>query len=219
MERLICVVIGYAFGLIQTGYLYGKLHHVDIRKHGSGNAGTTNALRTLGWKAGLITFLGDAFKCIFAVLAAHLLFGRSHADIMPALAMYAGLGAVLGHNYPFYMNFKGGKGIAATAGLVASTVNIWMVLICLVAFVGIVAATRYVSLGSLAVVIIYFTEVVVYGQMGGFGAKPPVLYEMYAIAGFLVISAFYKHRANIGRLLSGTENKLSVGKGMPENKE
>lgn len=212
MERFICVVIGYAFGLCQTGYIYGKLHHVDIRKLGSGNAGTTNALRTLGWKAGAVTFLGDAFKCIFAVLAVHLLYGKTHADILPVLAMYAGMGAVIGHNYPFYMNFKGGKGIAATAGLLASTTNIWMTLICLVAFVGIVAVTRYVSLGSLAVVVIYLIEVVVYGQMGGFGVKPPYVYEMYGIAVFLMISAFYKHKANIQRLISGTENKMSFGK-------
>lgn len=59
MERLLCIVIGYLFGLIQTGYIYGKINKVDIRKHGSGNAGTTNALRTFGWKAGVITFIGD----------------------------------------------------------------------------------------------------------------------------------------------------------------
>ena len=212
MERVICVIIGYAFGLLQTGYIYGRLHHVDIRKEGSGNAGTTNALRTLGGKAGAVTFLGDAFKCIFAVLCVSFLFGRSHGDIQPVLAMYAGMGAVLGHNYPFYLGFKGGKGIAATAGLLASTVNIWMVLICLFAFVGIVAATRYVSVGSLAVVVIYFIEIVVYGQMGGFGLEAPELYEMYAVAALLIVSAFYKHKANIQRLLSGTENKLSFGK-------
>ena len=87
-----------------------------------------------------------------------------------------------------------------------------MVLICLVAFVAIVGVTRYVSLGSLAVVIIYLVEVVVYGQMGGFGVAANYLCEMYAIAAFLMLSAFFKHRANIQRLLSGTENKLSVGK-------
>lgn len=212
MERFICVVIGYIFGLFQTGYIYGKLHHIDIRKHGSGNAGTTNALRTLGWKAGAVTFLGDAFKCVFAVISVHLIYGKTQADILPVLAMYAGMGAVLGHNYPFYMKFKGGKGIAATAGLLASTVNIWMVLICLVAFVGIVAVTRYVSLGSLAVVVIYLIEVIVFGQMGGFGVKAPYVYEMYVIAALLMLSAFYKHKANIARLLSGTENKISFGK-------
>ena len=101
MERIICVFIGYAFGLLQTGYLYGKLHHVDIRKQGSGNAGTTNALRTLGWKAGAVTLLGDAFKCVFAVVAVHLIYKDSRTDILPLLGMYAGMGAVLGHNYPF----------------------------------------------------------------------------------------------------------------------
>ena len=155
MERIVCLVIGYIFGLFQTGYLYGKAHHVDIRKQGSGNAGTTNALRTMGWKAGAVTFLGDCFKCVFAVVVVHLLFAKNYGDILPLLSMYAGMGAVLGHNYPFYMHFKGGKGIAATAGLLVSTTNVWMVLICLVSFVLIVGVTRYVSLGSLAVVIIY----------------------------------------------------------------
>lgn len=212
MERFICLLIGYAFGLIQTGYIYGKMKGVDIRKEGSGNAGSTNALRTMGIKAGLVTLLGDCFKCVFAVVTVYLIYGKTYADIFPLLAMYAGMGAVLGHNYPFYLNFKGGKGIAATAGLILSTTNVWMVLICLFAFLGIVAVTRYVSLGSLAVVIIYLIEVVVYGQMGGFGVKPPYLYEMYGIAAFLMLSAFYKHKANIVRLMNGTENKVSIGK-------
>lgn len=212
MERIICVLIGYAFGLLQTGYIYGKLHHVDIRKQGSGNAGTTNALRTLGWKAGAVTLLGDAFKCVFAVAAVHLIYKNSHGDILPLLSMYAGMGAVLGHNYPFYMKFKGGKGIAATAGLLLSTTPWWMVLTCLVVFVGIVAVTRYVSVGSLAVVIIYLFEIIYLGQSGAFKMADTCLYETYAIAAFLMLSAFYKHRANIGRLLNGTENKLSVGK-------
>lgn len=212
MERIICVLIGYAFGLLQTGYIYGKLHHIDIRKLGSGNAGTTNALRTLGWKAGLITFLGDCFKCVAAVVVATLLYRESHTEMLPLLAMYAGAGAVLGHNYPFYLGFKGGKGIAATAGLIISTVNIWMVMICLLVFIGVVAVTRYVSVGSLLVVTIYLAEVVIYGQMGGFAVAPEYLWEMYAIAAFLMVSAFIKHRQNIKRLLNGTENKLSVGK-------
>ena len=212
MERIICVLIGYVFGFFQTGYIYGRLHNIDIRKQGSGNAGTTNALRTLGWKAGLITFLGDCFKCVFAVLAVHIIFKNSHPDILPLLSMYAGMGAILGHNFPFYMNFKGGKGIAATAGLLLSTTNWWMVLICLVAFVGIVGVTRYVSVGSLVVVILYLLEIIYLGQTGAFGMEGAYLHEMYAIVAFLTVLAFYKHRANIQRLLNGTENKLSVGK-------
>ncbi len=212
MIRLLCVMIGYALGLIQTGYIYGKTQNVDIRKLGSGNAGATNATRTLGIKAGIITLLGDCFKCVFAVALVHLLFGKSHSHIIPVLSMYAGMGAVLGHNYPFYMKFKGGKGIATTAGLILSTTNPYMVLICLAAFILIVAATRYVSLGSMAVASIYFIEVLVYGQMGGYPVTSTGLIEMYVIAGLLMLSAFYKHKANIKRLLSGTENKFTIGK-------
>ena len=212
MERIICVLIGYAFGLFQTGYIYGTAHNIDIRSQGSGNAGTTNALRTLGWKAGVATLLGDAFKCVFAVLTVQAIYRNSRGDILPLLSMYAGMGAVLGHNYPFYLGFKGGTGIAATAGLLLSTTPWWMVLICLFVFVGLVAATKYVSVGSLVVVIVYLIEIVYLGQSGTFGMEANYLYETYAIAAFLMILAFYKHRANIGRLLNGTENKLSIGK-------
>ena len=113
MERLVCVAIGYLFGLFQTAYIYGKLHGIDIRNYGSGNAGTTNTLRVLGTKAGLIVLAGDILKCILAIAAVRLLFaGGVHEDMYYLLAMYAALGAILGHDYPFYLGFKGGKGIA-----------------------------------------------------------------------------------------------------------
>ena len=212
MERIICLAMGYVFGLFQTGYFYGELHSIDLHQYGSGNVGTTNALRTMGWKAGVITLLGDCLKCVFAVLVVRLIFGGAHGDIMPVLSQYAGLGAILGHNYPFYMKFKGGKGIAVTAGIIITTWNIWIMLICLAVFLVSVAATKYVSVGSLVVVVTYFICVVVYGQMGGFHVDGSHLTEMYVLAALVVVSAFYKHRANIGRLLHGTENKLSVGK-------
>ena len=120
MERILCVLIGYICGLFQTSYLYGKAHGIDIRNYGSGNAGTTNALRTLGAKAGAITLLGDCFKCVIAVVIVHLIFGKSHPEMIRLLGMYAAAGTILGHNFPFYLNFKGGKGIAATAGLLLS---------------------------------------------------------------------------------------------------
>ena len=211
MERLICVLVGYVFGLIQTGYIYGKKNGVDLRKKGSGNAGTTNALRTMGWKAGAVTLLGDCFKCVAAVVVVHLIYGKTHTDMMPLLSMYAGMGAVLGHNYPFYLNSKAER-YSSDSRLIISTTNIWIVLICLAAFIAIVAATRYVSLGSMTVVTIYLISVIVYGQHGGFGVENvSYLHEMYGVAAFLMILAFWRHRANIKRLLSGTENKISVG--------
>lgn len=211
MERLICLVIGYVFGLFQTGYIYGKMHNIDIREHGSGNAGSTNALRTLGVKAGLITFLGDCFKCVAAVLVARGLFGGSHTDMLPLLSLYAGFGAVLGHNYPFYLKFKGGKGIATTGGMILAT-DVRLALVCLLVFIVIVAITRYVSVGSLAVTVLFLAGIILMGQYGLFGMAQNHLLEMYGIGVLFVISAFYRHRANIGRLRAGTENKIGAKK-------
>lgn len=211
MERLICLLIGYVCGLFETGYFYGKLHHIDIREHGSGNSGATNTLRTLGKKAGLIVFLGDALKCVAATVIVYFLFRDTKSDMMPLLKMYAGAGAVLGHNYPFYLKFKGGKGIAATGGLIFAT-NIWMAVIAFAIFASVVALTKYVSVGSLVVVIVFIAEVVFYGQTGHFHMAQPYLYEVYGIAVLLAISAFYKHRANIVRLKKGTENKIGAKK-------
>lgn len=209
MERIVSILIGYLFGLFQTGYIYGRMNHIDIRSCGSGNAGTTNALRTLGWKAGVITFLGDFLKCILAVAVVRLLYAES--NMKELYAIYAGLGAVLGHNFPFYLKFKGGKGIAATAGLVLA-VNPVMFLTIAVVFVAIVLLTQYVSLASLAIMVLFVAEVICYGQMGGIPLTGAHLYEFYAITVILAAMAFYRHRANIKRLLNGTENKTNVRK-------
>ena len=118
MERILCLLTGYVFGLFQTGYLYGKMHHIDIRQYGSGNSGTTNALRVMGKKAGLLVFLGDFLKTVFACLLVRLVMkGSPSVDLY---VLYAGLGVVLGHNFPFYLHFKGGKGIASMAGILVS---------------------------------------------------------------------------------------------------
>lgn len=209
MERLICIAIGYVFGLIQTGYIYGKIRNVDIRKHGSGNAGTTNALRTFGWKAGVITFVGDCLKCVVAVAVSRCIYaGSSHVEL---LAIYTGLGAVLGHNFPFYLNFKGGKGIASTAGLILA-VNPVMFLSVAVVFIGIVLLTQYVSLGSIIIMLLFVAEVIIYGQAGGFALSGRELQEFYAVAVILALLAIWRHRENIKRLLNGTENKTDVTK-------
>ncbi|MCI8977606.1 glycerol-3-phosphate 1-O-acyltransferase [bacterium 1xD8-48] len=215
MERVICLIIGYAFGLFQTAFIYGKLHGIDIREHGSGNAGTTNTLRVLGTKAGLIVLAGDIIKCILAIVISGLIFGVSHPDEIYLLKLYAAAGAILGHNFPFYLHFRGGKGIAATAGLILSF-HIAFLPMGVIIFFGTFFLTHYVSLGSLLVYAGLMIEMVVAGQAGLFGASQAVLNEMYIVTALLTILAYYKHRENIGRLLKGTERKTYLTK---KNKE
>ena len=203
MERIICLAIGYICGLLQTGYLVGKMNHVDIRKEGSGNAGSTNALRVMGWKAGAMTFAGDVIKCLAAVLIARYIYRDT--EYVPLLAMYAGLGATLGHNFPFYLKFKGGKGIAVLAGLVLAT-GFVMVPIPLTAFLIAVLLTRYVSLGSLLASSMFFLEVLFYGQLGGFDMAFRYRMELYVLVFLLMVLAWVRHKENIKRLLAGTEN-------------
>lgn len=209
MERIICLAIGYVCGLLQTGYLVGKVNHIDIRQKGSGNAGSTNALRVMGWKAGLLTFAGDVLKCIVAILIVRYIY-RDSAQL-PLWAMYAGAGATLGHNFPFYLKFKGGKGIAVLAGLVVST-KIWMAPIPLAAFLIAVIFTRYISLGSLLAYSMFFLEVVVCGQLGCFGMNQGHLNELYILLFILTVLAWYRHKENIKRLVAGTENKFGSKK-------
>lgn len=210
MERIVCLIIGYVFGLLQTGYLVGKMNHIDIRKEGSGNAGSTNALRVMGWKAGAMTFAGDVVKCVAAVLIVRLVIYKD-LEYAPLLGMYAGLGATLGHNFPFYLKFKGGKGIAVLGGLVVSS-GLALVPIPLAAFLIPTILTRYVSLGSLLASATFFLEILLYGQMGGFAMDLPYRLELYAVVFVLMVLAWWRHKENIRRLLSGTENQFGKKK-------
>ncbi len=193
---LVCLIIGYGFGCFSTAYVIGKINKIDIRNYGSGNAGTTNALRTLGWKAGFLTFLGDAIKAILPVLLVRFLIqDDSYGQLLP---LYAGLGVVLGHNFPFWLNFKGGKGIAATGGVMFAFD--WRLgLAAFIIFLIAVAVTRYVSLGSLLISVLFPVWIVIIytGNL-----------HMLIVSLIFTISAFIKHRSNIKRLLSGTENKI-----------
>lgn len=216
MERLICLAVGYVCGLLETGYLVGKLYHVDIRKKGSGNAGSTNAVRVLGWKAGAMTFFGDVLKCFAAVLIAVFMYRGS--SCLPLLTMYAGAGVTLGHNFPFYLGFKGGKGIAVMAALVAANsfwnlpASLLLIPVTLVCFLVPVLLTRYISVGSLLAYFVFFAEMVICGQLGWLDMEPQFLYELYILVFLLFALACFQHRANIRRLASGTENKFGAKK-------
>lgn len=212
MVRVICLLIGYLFGLFQSAYFYGKAHGIDIRQHGSGNAGTTNTLRVLGTKAGLIVFAGDCLKCMAAVWLVRLIFGNSYHEIIYLLCLYAGAGAILGHNYPFYMGFKGGKGIAATAGMVLSF-HPYFIITGLIMFFVPFFVTHYVSLGSLLVYAALMIQLIIFGQNGFFAEMTQgQLIEMYILFGYLMVMAYWKHRENIKRLIRGTERKTYLSK-------
>lgn len=214
MERIICLAIGYVFGLFQTGYIYGKLNHIDIREYGSGNAGTTNVMRTLGKKAGFITYFGDTIKAVICTVIIHFIFGIKNSDIEFLLVLYAGLGVILGHNFPFYLGFKGGKGIATTSGVILSLLPYnWLLSVLAFSTFMITAwISRYVSLASLIMVTGFLIEFIVFGCIGFINVQPQHLPEAYVIVIVISVLAFIRHSANIKRLTTGTERKIGQKK-------
>ncbi len=197
---LIIIITAYLLGNISTSYIVAKrLAGVDIRTQGSGNAGSTNVLRTLGKKAGALTFIGDVLKGLIAVLIARLIaYGVNLDDT--TCAYIAVVAVVLGHNYPVFLGFKGGKGVATSLGSMLG-MNPLVALLCLGFFIIIVAITKYVSLGS----------------MLGIGLSPVIMMINHNTKGvlvtlFLTISVVITHKENIKRLLNGTERKLGQKK-------
>ncbi len=214
MIRLVCLVLGYFFGAFQTAYFYGKMHGIDIRTVGSCNAGTTNTLRVLGTKAGLIVLAGDVIKTVLAIAVARVLIVPRAADpnMEYLLILYTAAGAILGHNFPFYMQFKGGKGIASTFGLILSF-HPWFIPMGFVMFLGAFLTTHFVSLGSLLIYAGFVVQMIIMGQTGNLGdLSQGMLNEMYIIAFLLMAMAYWKHRENIKRLLTGTERKTYLFK-------
>ena len=209
--RLICVLTGYICGLFQTGYIVGKIKGIDIREYGSGNAGTTNILRTMGIKYAGIVLLGDALKCGLAILITALLFGGSHGEMIRLLFLYASFGVILGHNFPFYMGFKGGKGIAATAGFIIFGLSPIMTLVGIVVFFSIFFITHYVSLGSilLYVALVVCSFVFMKTDFYDWTAKGMGgLYMEYSVVIIIMmIMMLIRHKENIKRLLAGNERK------------
>ncbi|MBQ3567484.1 MAG: glycerol-3-phosphate 1-O-acyltransferase PlsY [Anaerotignum sp.] len=201
MFRLICMIIGYGIGCIETAHVVGKLWKVDLRKHGSGNLGTTNTLRVLGKKAGAIVFIGDILKSVIAYLLCRAIF----KDNGTVAGLFGSAGAVLGHNFPFYLDFKGGKGIAVMIGMTAAlafTTNPLLAIPNALIGFGLAFGTRYVSVGSL-----------------GFSLCLPIScyllgFEREVVLITLAVSlmAVWRHRKNIRNLLNGTENRFGSKK-------
>ncbi len=214
MIRLLCLALGYLFGAFQTAYFYGKMHGIDIRTKGSGNAGTTNTLRVLGTKAGLIVLAGDVLKTILAIVVVRnfIIPNFAEPNLEYLLVLYTAAGVILGHNFPFYMKFKGGKGIASTFGLILSF-HPWFIPVGAVMFLGAFLTTHYVSLGSLLIYAGFVIQMLIMGQSGYLGdMSQTALNEMYMIAFLLMAMAYWKHRENIKRLLTHTERKTYLFK-------
>ena len=206
MLRILLLIIGYFIGNIETGYIFGKLNKMDIRNYGSGNAGATNTLRVLGPKAGLIVFFGDFCKSLIPCLVVRYIF-RDNVSLSYVYMLYIGLGVVLGHNFPFYLGFKGGKGVASTAGIIMA-LDYRIAFVCLAIFILIVAITRYVSLASIVVMIIFIgmSHMLVKTNYGFTDGSSPMEFRLLIV--IIEFLSIFMHRANIKRLLSGTENKI-----------
>lgn len=211
---IILLIVGYGFGCFSTGYFVGKMNGHNIQSEGSGNIGTTNALRTMGAKGGALTFGGDLLKAFIPTLAVRFIICPNMGyDIALTylMTLFIGLGVVIGHNFPFYLRFKGGKGIAVSAAvIIASSSNSqlgWIMIgVGLLLFIGVVAITRYVSLGSLIVVWFFPVYAILsYREHETF----PV---MIVVAFLFTVFAYIKHAGNIKRLMTGTERKLGEKK-------
>jgi acyl phosphate:glycerol-3-phosphate acyltransferase len=191
---LLCTVIGYILGCFSTAYIVGRVFgNLDIHEHGSGNVGTTNIMRTLGIKAGIITFIGDAFKGVLAVWIGQWI-GHEIGGYI------CGIAAVIGHTWPIFLKFKGGKGIATSLGTILALQPI-IALIMLIVAIGLIALTRYVSLASVGGALAF----PIISIITKWDNKPLIVFSL--LLGFMAV---YKHKENIKRLIQGKENKFGI---------
>ena len=197
---IIVAVAAYLLGSIPTGFLVAKIKGIDIRSVGSGNIGATNAMRVLGKPAGIFVLLMDAAKGFLAVYLAIMMARRFYWNDpeLQTLQVIAGVGAVLGHNYTCWLKFKGGKGIATTAGVYLALAP-WPLLVAFVVFILAVLFTRYISVGSISAAVALPFAVLIMQP------KDLLLGIVTVVLGALAI---YKHKSNIKRLMAGTENRL-----------
>ncbi len=203
MLALVVIISGaYLLGSIPTGYLVALLRGVDLRAHGSGNIGATNAFRVLGKGPGTFVLLADALKGSAAVLwmptLAVRIAGGSPSDSLPLIA---GVAAILGHNYTCWLRFKGGKGIATTAGVMATLVPLGLG-ITFVTWLIVFLTTRYVSVASIAAAIVLPIATL-------FTSQNRALWAVALVFGGLAI---WRHRGNLQRLRAGTESRIEFSR-------
>jgi len=195
---ILAAVIAYLLGSLSTGIILAGKSGVNLREVGSKNTGASNVLRVLGFRKGLITFVGDSTKAALACLIGSLLLPGDPFGIPGFGAMLGGLFAILGHNWPIFYGFHGGKGVACSVAVALFVNPLWgavSVLVC----VAVIAATRFISLGSLVLLLAYAVCLCVkdWGQWGSC---------MWVVLLFAL--CVLRHRANIQRMVNGTENKI-----------
>jgi len=198
------ILLAYVIGATPFGFLAGKLKGVDIREHGSGNIGATNVLRTLGKPIGITVLILDILKGLVPVLIAQQIMDPEH-PCRSLVAILAASAAILGHNYPFWLRFKGGKGIATSAGAIAPLIPIPLA-IALIAWLLSFAVTRYVSVASIVAAVSLPVTVAAQAMRSGKTDWP-----LLAFATLLAVMATWRHRSNISRLLKGEENRFEPG--------
>ena len=187
---LVCALIGYLLGSISTGVMYSRHLGRDVRTQGSKNAGASNMLRVHGVRPGVLTFVGDCVKAIVSIAIGYALSGHSGA-------MAAGLFTVIGHNWPLFFGFKGGKGVACSTAVYILNFPAWGI-ISVVACIAAILLTKFISLGSLIMSALFLILMLIFEPFWPCG--------IWAL--LLAVLAFYRHRGNIQRLLSGTERKI-----------
>lgn len=203
---------GYFFGCIQTAYIIGKIKHIDIRKQGSGNLGATNATRVLGNFWGIFTAVCDILKVFLAeyVIYLILIYGIGYTEVdRITLFLYIGFGVVIGHNFPFYLHFKGGKGVAASAAALISLWDLKMIIIGVIIFFGICFATRYVSLASMTLIASELIIFIILTQSGNIILRQRYTADCYVIVALMAFLVIFQHRDNIARLTEGCERRFS----------
>ena len=208
IRYILAVIFAYVLGSISFSVIISKkMAGFDVREKGSGNAGTTNVLRAVGKKAAIITLLCDVLKGVVAVLIAYVLGNIFDFDGDKALLVQlAGIAVVIGHTFPAFFGFKGGKGVATALGVLLVT-NWNIGLICLVFALILMVLTRIVSLGSIGAAIL-FPVLTIF--MPHFAYIVDGNYIIFAI--LMAVLVVYNHRSNVKRLLAGTENKLDFSK-------
>ena len=203
LKGILTVIIGYLLGSVNTSIIVSKFYGIDIREHGSKNAGMTNTLRVLGKFAGILVILGDVIKGVVSAYIGRYILGEVNG-VLEVGMMLGGLGAIIGHNFPIYFGFKGGKGVLTTAAIIAVLdPKIWLILF--MVFLLVVIITRYISLGSIVCTLLL--PVVIFVLKTGNERNYMLIWGIV-----VAVSALVMHRQNIIRLIKGQESKFSIKK-------